>query len=688
MSKKHKSAALRKAGAVKSSPAPSAQGFDKWRKYLPAILIFTVSICYWTPLTSPNASIQWDAADEFQPGQQYLSDELYAGHLPFWTPYIWAGFPFLADPQLGAWYPLNWPFLLIGPTVHVFEAENLLHAFLACFGAYLLAKKLFGNTAAALFAGLSYGLSGFFAAHSSHTPMFQAAAWLPWLLLLFARALEGRAWRNGALAALVAGMIVLAGHFQTALYCFAALALFALAQLLTQPLKWRRALPLAVLVPLSGACLSAVAVLPGLELASHSIRAAVSAVGHREGFLTAGSLATLFYPNFYGVISGNYSGPVDITQYYFYSGILLLPLAALGLRDRVARWAGTCLIVPCLWYGAGYALGLYYLVARLPGFRSIRAPVHIFFVASLGLSLLAAAGFAWVTTRWRRQWLPLLLLGITAVDLWYWNSDRNPLAYARFRYEDTYGAGEKLFERAVAGSMAPLSRFEAPERLQAFGPLDHPLEARVETTYGYNPLMLSRYADYSQAMRVNPKLKNGLNVLRMLDMRRRAVVPNPGGLSRVTVPPKLVAVSSDAASRSQLSTLDPARQALAPASLAALHQDQQATAQVVDYSGSSYRIHYRSSTETLLRISAAFFPGWRARVDGQAREVHPIDHALMGVVVPPGERDLTLEYHSTYFAAGVVGSLLTLLACVAAIATQPRFRGFVRPAHEPRNQPL
>jgi uncharacterized membrane protein YfhO len=159
-------------------------------------------------------------------------------------------------------------------------------------------------------------------------------------------------------------------------------------------------------------------------------------------------------------------------------------------------------------------------------------------------------------------------------------------------------------------------------------------------------------------------------------------------LSRVTVPPKLVAVSSDAASRSQLSTLDPARQALAPASLAALHQDQQATAQVVDYSGSSYRIHYRSSTETLLRISAAFFPGWRARVDGQAREVHPIDHALMGVVVPPGERDLTLEYHSTYFAAGVVGSLLTLLACVAAIATQPRFRGFVRPAHEPRNQPL
>jgi len=200
MSKKHSKRATRP--EIKAPP----RAFAKWRKYLPTILLFAVSICYWTPLTSPNASIQWDAADEFQPGQQYLSAELHAGHLPFWTPYIWAGFPFLADPQLGAWYPLNWPFLLIGPSPRVFQAENLLHALLACFGAYLLAKKLFGSTAAALFAGLSYGLSGFFAGHSSHTPMFQTAAWLPWLLLLFARAFEGHVWRNGALASLPLGV--------------------------------------------------------------------------------------------------------------------------------------------------------------------------------------------------------------------------------------------------------------------------------------------------------------------------------------------------------------------------------------------------------------------------------------------------------------------------------------------------
>ena len=108
MARERKSESRKKAG-----PAASAAGRRKW---LPLVLLLTVLLCYWTPLTSPHASIQWDAADEFQPGQAYLSDELHAGRLPFWTPYLFSGFPFLADPQVGAWYPLNWPFLLIRPS--------------------------------------------------------------------------------------------------------------------------------------------------------------------------------------------------------------------------------------------------------------------------------------------------------------------------------------------------------------------------------------------------------------------------------------------------------------------------------------------------------------------------------------------------------------------------------------------
>ena len=129
----------------------------------------------------------------------------------------------------------------------------------------------------------------------------------------------------------------------------------------------------------------------------------------------------------------------------------------------------------------------------------------------------------------------------------------------------------------------------------------------------------------------------------------------------------------------RLQTLDPALEALAPMGLAALQQDSQATAQVVDYSESRYRIHYRAATETLLRVSAAFFPGWTAHVDGRPREVYPADHALIGVAVPPGEDDLILEYHSNYFAAGAIASLIALLACAAILAKESRIRNTLAP---------
>jgi hypothetical protein len=671
VAKKRKSTPAKQAAPAKATAV--APPFD-WQKYLPLFLIFAVLLCYWTPLTSPNASIQWDAADEFQPGQQYLSDELYSGRIPFWTPFLWAGFPFLADPQLGAWYPLNWPFLLIGPSPRVFEAENLLHALLACLGAYLLAQRLFANRAAGVFAGLAYGLSGFFAGHSSHTPMFQAAAWLPWLLLLFLRALDGRAARFGTLATLVAAAIILAGHFQTALYCFAGLGLFAVTRIVMEPRRWARVASLAAAIPLGGTLLSAIGTVPGLELVSHSIRTTLAATARHEGFLSLGSLVTLVYPNFYGALSGNYSGPGDITQYYFYSGILLLPLALAGMCNATARALGISLIVPCLWYAAGSRLGLYELIARLPGFSSVRAPIHIWFVPALGLALAGAAGFAWVVTRWPRPWLAAAILLLTTVDLWYWNSDNNPLSYGHSSYETTYGAGLQLFERAVAASQPPLTRFATPERLPTFGPLNHPLLAHVETTYGYNPLMLSSYSDYASAMEANPLLTNGLNAARVLDRQRGMVAANSAALPRINVPRQLTAVSGFVESRQQLATLDPAQTALVPPQVAAVRQDPQATAQVLEYSGGHYRIHYHCTTDTLLRISAAYFPGWRARIDGRELEVHTVDHALMGVVVPAGDRDLVLEYRSTYFVTGLIISLAALLASAGVLAKERLLR--------------
>jgi hypothetical protein len=146
----------------------------RWPVLGPLILLAVTLACYWTPMTSNATSILWDSADHDQVVRNYLSQEIHAGRIPFWSPYPWSGYPLLADPQVGAWYPFNWPFFLLGVSPHLLVVEHWLHALLACLGAYFLAWRLVRHRQAAVLAGLCYGLSGFFAGHSSHTPSSRA----------------------------------------------------------------------------------------------------------------------------------------------------------------------------------------------------------------------------------------------------------------------------------------------------------------------------------------------------------------------------------------------------------------------------------------------------------------------------------------------------------------------------------
>ena len=168
---------------------------------------------------------------------------------------------------------------------------------------------------------------------------------------------------------MAAGAIVLTGHFQTALYAFFALAIFLAADAVL-PGGSLRGSALAVLVAVgAGAALSAVMVLPGLELTGESVRAGADYSKDAGASLAPGALATLVIPDHYGALeTERYTGPQDITQFYFYMGILLVPLAMLGLTSARERWYGLALTVAGVWYAMGPAGGLYSLVSHAARF--------------------------------------------------------------------------------------------------------------------------------------------------------------------------------------------------------------------------------------------------------------------------------------------------------------------------------
>ena len=612
-------------------------------------------------MTSPSASIQWDAADMHYPLQKYFSDRLLSGRLPFWTPYLFSGYPILANPEVGAWYPPHWPFFLTGIAPRSIQIELALNALLACLGAYFLISRHVASRAGAVLGALAYGFSGFFAGHSSHVGLFSAAAGFPWLLLAYRHAADSAAVRYTALGGLAGGAIILAGYTQTAVYSFLGLGLYALADVVGHGRRWlRTAAILGGMLSGALAC-AAIQILPGLELVGHSIRAAFNYYTSTDGILHAPALMTLVAPDWLGAISGNYKGPSDITQYYFYSGLLLLPLAALGAVKTKARLPGLLLIVPPAWYMLGPAGGFYRLVTLAPGLNKFRAPIQGWFLVAFGLALLAAAGGNWLFARWRVPYLGIMVAVIFFADVWYWNSFNNPLAYARASFGELYGAHEEIGRTQVAASQPPLTRFEGPRYLAALGPQDHPLDLKLEATYGYFALEPAVYQEYTEAIERNPKLRDGLNVSRSLNMTTGKLDPNPSVLPRAYFPKAVLDVSSPAESRRALETLDPRVHSVLLPPHSPVRQDPAATASVVSYDEQSYRIRYHAASPSLLKLSVAWYPGWRATLGGGELPVIRVDHALMGAVVPAGDGEVEFRFRSNYFGAGLAITLAAAL---------------------------
>jgi hypothetical protein len=370
---------------------------------------------------------------------------------------------------------------------------------------------------------------------------------------------------------------------------------------------------------------------------------------------------TLVAPDWLGAISGNYKGPQDITQYYFYAGLFLLPLAALGAVNTRMRLPALLLIVPSVWYMLGPAGGFYRLGALLPGLYRFRAPIQGWFVVALGLALLAAAGGDWLFARWRIPYLRIIVIGILFADLWYWNSLNNPLAYARASFEELYGAHEEIGRKQVAASQPPLTRFEGPRYLAALGPQDHPLDLELEATYGYFALEPAVYAEYIDALQRNPKLRDGLNVSRFVNTANGGLDTNLAVLPRAYFPKAVADASSLAESRQALETLDPAARSVVLLPHSPIRQDPAATASVVFHDEQSYRIRYHAASPSLLKLSVDWYPGWRATLGGGELPVVRVDHALMGAVVPAGDREVEFRFHSNYFAPGLAITLVAAL---------------------------
>jgi hypothetical protein len=354
--------------------------------------------------------------------------QIRAGHLPLYNPYIWSGAPLLAGWNAAAAYPLTWVFALL-PAIAAWTVGLVVTYAVASVGMFgFLRAGLRLGTLGSFLGGLTFAFAGAMAAHRTHFGLVSGMSWVPLGLLAVARAtapdvrLPGRLRWAGVLG-LSIGLVILAGEPRAIADAGIIIALYAMWRVLGTAIRlgrrWRADGGLAGAVSVVaglvlGAALGAVQGLPGLAAISTSQRAAASLALFSSGSLPNRWLALMLVPDMLGG-TGTLGQPVffgsyNLTEISGYVGILpvvaafaLLPrlpwasafrrshLSFLSRLSRLPQWL--------VWYvmavlGALLALGgntpLGALLARLPLYGTQRLQSRNVLVLDLALAVLLA----------------------------------------------------------------------------------------------------------------------------------------------------------------------------------------------------------------------------------------------------------------------------------------------------------
>ena len=159
---------------------------------------------------------------------QFSRDTLLDGRLPLWNPHIYAGVPFLANPQTTVFYPPSWLYLVM-PVTQAEKWMVALHVFAAGSFMYLFLRRAGLRQSAALLASLPWMFSSYFAARSwvGHLTLMFTATWIPLALYCVERLLTDRGWRWAVATGLVMGVQLTAGGDQNCYYTGLAMVVYA-----------------------------------------------------------------------------------------------------------------------------------------------------------------------------------------------------------------------------------------------------------------------------------------------------------------------------------------------------------------------------------------------------------------------------------------------------------------------------
>lgn len=392
-----------------------------------AVVVLVACVLFWPlvrgALGGEKRFLEWDVPEQYWPDLVYLCDALHDGELPSWNPYDRAGYPWYADPQTGAYHPLNWGICLLAgsaPALGWAEARVVLGFVLAGLFGLLWLRRLKLPWGPAVLGAVVIQTAPFMR-HNWELNLTLAFAWLPLMLWAAERAVCERRYADGAVLGLAVALCAWTGSppafWLAALFC----GCYTLVRLVgtcrgQDAWTWLAAVRSLFAAAVFSLGLVAAVVWPGLQLASRSVQAGRSFSDIAAGSLAPGQLSALLWPQV-----GNHLYP-GLFVLLLSMLCLLRPLRRKAVQMLPGRWFFLVAAVLAVLLALGDHTPVFGLAYDLvAGFSLFRLPHR--YEAWLGpaLGALAAGGLAWLGTpvvaARLRGWRPTKYVAAAAAGL-------------------------------------------------------------------------------------------------------------------------------------------------------------------------------------------------------------------------------------------------------------------------------
>jgi len=667
-----------------------------------------VVVFYSRILFSGRFVIPWDFRYYHYPLFYFMAQSFRHGELPLWDPYTYCGMPFYAGFQNQVFYLPTVIAVLLSNLIggdhllYIMELQLIAHVFLGGYFTYLLLRALDASPGASVIGASIFQLGPFFVSQTQHLHAVDAAAWLPLALLCVVRLGQRMTARWTAILAISWAMCVLAGF--PAILGLSVVCVFLLAAaLIVCRLARPQMLAAMALAGVLAVGIAAMLLLPAFELSRTSVSTLRGQWRGPDWGVPLAALVTLVVPDHFHVSDlSKYSYPKNATFMYLYCGLISMVLVAISVIRR-SRYS--------LAFTLFTALSLFFMLGHstLPGrlllgyFLDLtHDTIYLEFMLvgfSLGVAVLAGLGADRVIRG--RGWLAALLAVVIFGDLYHagaalplntasleqepgithdkWDGDARILQAVRQSvnastppartdiYDDSinWAGAAPLLEIPSASGFDPMAQIRLMQvRLlfcdgQAWGRyypvarLESPILdlLNIEYVFSRRPVLSAKFENI--AVGSDHVLLRNKKVLPRFFLVGITVTARDmkGALARMSVPDFNGATTAVVESPVVLSSADP------PGTVKVVRFDRNKIALDVDALRAAYLV-----------TSEAYYPGWRARIDGNPAPIVITNTAFRGLAVPQGRHRVELEFVPRILIIGAGISLIALLAAAYGIA--------------------